>query len=130
MDITLYDATGNTKITDTTGLKVNITMPIPDALRAYAGNNKIAGVVDGALDKLGVKFVTMNGVPCMSFTATHFSPYVVYVDTGNLAAGDVLDTTPKTGDGIHPKWFLSLGLASISMILFLKRDPKYKTKLS
>lgn len=130
MDITLYDSTGNTKITDTTGLKVNITMPIPDALRAYAGNNKIAGVVDGALDKLGVKFVTMNGVPCMSFTATHFSPYVVYVDTGNLAAGDVLDTTPKTGDGIHPKWFLSIGLASISMILFLKRDPKYKTKLS
>lgn len=130
MDISLYDATGANLITDTTGLKVNITMPIPDALRTYAGNNKIAGVVDETLDKLGVKFVTMNGVPCMSFTATHFSPYVVYVDTGNLVAGDVLDQTPKTGDGIHPKWFLSIGLASISMILFLKRDPKYKTRLS
>lgn len=130
MDISLYDATGANKITDTTGLKVNITMPIPDALRTYAGNNKIAGVVDGSLDKLGVKFVTMNGVPSMSFTATHFSPYVVYVDTGNLVAGNVLDQTPQTGDGIHPKWFLSIGLASISMILFLKRDPKYKTRIS
>ena len=130
MDISLYDATGTTKITDTTGLKVNITMPIPDALRSYAGNNKIAGIVNGSLDKLGVKFITMNGIPCMSFTATHFSPYVVYVDTGNLVAGDILDQTPKTGDGIHPKWFLSIGLASISMVLFLKRDSKYKTKLS
>lgn len=132
MDISLYDSTGTTKITDTTGLKINITMPIPDALRAYAGNNKIAAVSGGSLEKLGVKFVTMNGVPCMSFTATHFSPYVVYVDTGNLVAGDVLDQTPKTGDGIHPKWFLSVGLASISMILFLKKDSKsrYKTRLS
>ena len=130
MDISLYDSTGTRKITDTTGLKINITMPIPDELRTYAGNNKIAGIVNGSLDKLGVKFVTMNGVPCMSFTATHFSPYVVYVDTGNLAAGNVLDQTPKTGDGIHPKWFLSIGLASISMILFLKKDSKYKARLT
>lgn len=132
MDISLYDSTGTTKITNTTGLKINITMPIPDALRPYAGNNKIAAASNNRLEKLGVKFITMNGVPCMSFTATHFSPYVVYVDTGNLAAGNVLDQTPKTGDGIHPKWFLSIGLASISMILFLKKDskPRYKTKVS
>ena len=32
------------------------------------------------------------------------------------------DTTPKTGDGIHPKWFLSIALACISLILFMKRD--------
>ena len=30
--------------------------------------------------------------------------------------------TPKTGDPIHPKWFLSLGMASIALILFFKRD--------
>lgn len=57
----------------------------------------------------------------MTFTAEHFSPYVIYVDTGNLTAG-VADNTPKTGDGIHPKWFLSMGLASISAVLFLKKD--------
>ena len=130
MDISLYDATGTRKITDTTGLKINITIPIPEALKEYAGNNKIAAVVNGQIEDLAPKFVTIDGVPCISFTATHFSPYTVYVDTANLTVTNTLDATPKTGDGIHPKWFLSLGLACISMILFLKKDKKYVTKLS
>jgi hypothetical protein len=130
MDISLYDATGQTKITNTDGLTVNITMPIPDALKEYAGNNRVASVVDGALDKLNPKFTTIDGVASVTFTATHFSPYTVYVDTANLTATGTLDSTPKTGDGIHPKWFLSLGLACISMILFLKKDKSYKPRLS
>lgn len=121
MDITLYDSTGTKKITDTTGLSVQITLPLPDSLIAYAGNNKVAGVVNDKLDKLTPRFTTISGVPCVTFTAEHFSPYVIYVDTGNLTAG-VADNTPKTGDGIHPKWFLSMGLASISAVLFLKKD--------
>ncbi len=129
MDISLYDATGTTKLTNTDGLSVNITMPIPDALLSYAGNNKTAGVVNEKLDKLTPKFTTIDGVDCITFTATHFSPYTVYVDTANLTAGS-LDATPKTGDGIHPKWFLALGLALISIILFIKRDPAYKVKPS
>ncbi len=130
MDISLYDATGTRKITDTTGLKINITIPIPEALKEYAGNNKIAAVVNGQIEDLAPKFVTIDGVPCISFTATHFSPYTVYVDTANLTVTNTLDSTPKTGDGIHPKWFLSIGLACISMILFLKKDKKYTTRLS
>ena len=130
MDITLYDATGRTKITNTSNLKVNITIPIPDELRAYGGNNKAGAVVDGSLEKLNAKFTTINGVPSISFTATHFSPYTIYVDTGNITVGSTLDETPKTGDGIHPKWFLSLGLACISLILFMKKDTRYRTRLS
>lgn len=130
MDISLYDATGTQKITNTAGLKINITMPIPDDLRPYLGNNKIAAVANGSLEPLNAKFVTINGVPCISFTATHFSPYTIYVDTGNLTLSNNLDVTPKTGDGIHPKWFLSLGLASIAMILFLKKDRAYRTRIS
>ena len=125
MDISLYDAKGQNKITDTTGLKVNITIPIPDALREYAGNNRVGAVVNGELETLNPKFTTINGVPSISFTATHFSPYTIYVDTGNITISDNLDSTPKTGDGIHPKWFLSLGLACISIILFTKRDRRY-----
>ena len=124
MDISLYDSTGTVKITDTSNLAVNITMPIPDELRLYAGNNQVAGVVNGnVLDKLSPRFTTINGVPCISFTATHFSPYTVYVDTSNLSAG-VSDSTPKTGDMIHPKWFLAVALACISFILLLKKDKK------
>ena len=122
MDISLYDSTGNTKITDTTGLSISITLPLPDSLITYAGNNKVAGVVNSKLDKLSPKFSTISGVSCVTFTAEHFSPYVIYVDTNNLTAGTIADSTPKTGDGIHPKWFLSMGLACISVLLFIKKD--------
>ncbi len=123
MDISLYDSTGRTKIADTAGLSVAITMPLPDELREYAGNNKVASVAGGVLEPLNSRFTTVDGVPCIAFTATHFSPYVIYVDTGNLTESTI-DYTPKTGDPIHPKWFLALGLSAIAAILFFKRDRK------
>lgn len=127
MDISLYDATGTTKIEDTTGLSVNITMPLPDDLIQYAGNNQVAGVVNGDdLDKLNPRFTTINGIPCVSFTATHFSPYTIYVDRSNLMSG-VVDSTPKTGDPIHPKWFLVVALGCTSAILLLKKDKRNVT---
>ena len=129
MDISLYDSTGTKKITDTTGLSISITLPLPDSLITYAGNNKVAGVVNDKLDKLTPKFTTISGVSCITFTAEHFSPYVIYVDTDNLTAGVVADNTPKTGDGIHPKWFLSIGLACLSFVLFMKKDKKTLKKV-
>lgn len=129
MDISLYDSTGQTKITDVSGISVDITLPLPDDLIQYAGNNRAASVVNGQLEDLGTKFTTIDGVPCVQFTATHFSPYTIYVDKANLTEG-MIDATPKTGDPIHPKWFLAIGLACISIILFCKKDkgqPKVKT---
>lgn len=105
-------------------------MPIPDELVQYAGNNKAGAVANGSLEDLGVKFTTVNGVPCINFTATHFSPYTIYVDTANLTASGTIDATPKTGDPIHPKWFLAIGMACISLILFFKKDRVYVKKAS
>ena len=121
MDISLYDSTGNTKITDTSGLKIEITLPLPDSLITYAGNNKVAGVVNDKLDKLSPKFTTIDGVACVTFTAEHFSPYVIYVKTDSLESTGVADSSPKTGD-IHPKWFAVVALCCISVILFVKKD--------
>lgn len=129
MDISLYDSTGTTKITDTTGLRISITLPLPDSLIPYAGNNKVAGVVNDRLDKLSPRFTTIDGVSCVTFTAEHFSPYVIYVDTSRLSDGTVADSTPKTGDGIHPKWFLSIGLACLSFVMFMQKDNKKKEKV-
>ncbi|MDE6926896.1 MAG: hypothetical protein K2P59_16900, partial [Acetatifactor sp.] len=111
-----------------TGLSVSITLPIPDSLITYAGNNKVAGVVNDRLDKLSAKFTTISGVACITFTAEHFSPYVIYVDTANLSAGGSADSTPKTGDGIHPKWFLSIGLACLSFVMFMQKDKRKPQK--
>ncbi len=126
VDIALYDATGTNLITDTTGLSITVTVPIPDSMIAYAGNNKVAYVGNETLEDLNVRFTSINGVPCMTFTANKFNPasYCIYVDTNHLSQGASFDSTPKTGDGIHPKWFLSLGLMCISMVLFLKKDKK------
>ncbi len=129
MDISLYDSTGTRKITDTTGLRINVTLPLPDSLIPYAGNNKVAGVVNERLDKLSPKFTTIDRVSCVTFTAEHFSPYVIYVDTSRLSEGNVADSTPKTGDGIHPKWFLSIGLACMALVMFLQKDNRQKVKV-
>lgn len=129
MDISLYDSTGTNRITDTTGLRISITLPLPDSLIPYAGNNKVAGVVNDRLDKLTPRFTTIDGVSCVTFVAEHFSPYVIYVDTSRLSDGTVADSTPKTGDGIHPKWFLSIGLACLSFIMFMQKDNRKKEKV-
>lgn len=127
MDISLYDSTGTTKIADTSGISVNITLPLPDELAPYAGNNRIASTLGGNLEDINSRFTTVDGVPCISFTATHFSPYVIYVDTANLTEATI-DVTPKTGDPIHPKWFLAVGLAAVSVILFFKKDKRVKPR--
>lgn len=126
MDISLYDKTGTTKIQNTDGISVTITMPIPDALVNYAGNNKAGAVVgNNTLEKLQTRFTTIDGVPCISFVATHFSPYTIYVDLNNMSAnGGVIDATPVTGDPIHPKWFLSIGLALMSIMMFFMKGSK------
>ncbi len=124
MDISLYDSTGTKKVENTDALRVTVTLPIPEDLVKYAGNNKVGYVVNGKLVKISPKFTTINGVPCITFVAPHFSPYVIYADTSDLSAGTVLDSTPKTGDGIAPKWFLSMGLAAVAVFLFVKKDKK------
>lgn len=126
MDISLYDATGTTKLENLSGVSVTITMPIPDALTPYGGNNKAGAVLGSTLEKLDARFTTINNVPCISFTATHFSPYTIYVDTNNLTATGTADITPKTADPIEPKWFLVLGLAFMSILMFVLRGPKAK----
>lgn len=130
MDISLYDASGNNKITDTEGLNVTVTIPIPDQMIQYGGNTRMAAIENGQLQDLDVTFTTIDGIACMSFTAPHFSPYVAYVDTNNLVAGQTMDATPKTGDPIHPKWFLALGMACFSVLLFATGDKKRKFKVA
>ena len=128
MDISLYDKTGTSKIQNLDNTSVTITMPIPDALVSYGGNNKAASVVNGdTLEKLDARFTTIDGVPCISFVAKHFSPYTIYVDLNNLTASlNGSDVTPTTGDPIHPKWFLSIGLGLMSIILFFLKGSKKK----
>ncbi len=128
MDISLYDSTGQNKITDTTGLNITVTMPIPDVLIQYGGNARVAAADNGNLVQLTPRFTTIDGIACISFVPPHFSPYVIYVDTNNLIAGQMLDSTPATGDPIHPKWFAAIGMACVSILLFVTSDGRKRKK--
>lgn len=124
-DISLYDSTGTNKISPLPeGISVTITMPIPDDLAVYGGNAKVASTIGGQLEPIEPKFTVINDIPCMNYTVTHLSPYMVYVDTANLTEAGISDLTPKTADGLHPKWFLCIGLAALALLLLIKRDPE------
>lgn len=126
MDISLYDSTGTTKIENPVGVSVVLTIPLPEELRLYGGNNRAAAVANGQIEELGARFSSIDGTPCITFTANHFSPYGLYVDVSNLTSGEMLDNSPKTGDPIHPKWFLVIGLMACSLLLFMRKDPAPK----
>ena len=128
MDISLYDSTGTKKIEDPEGVTATLTVPIPEELALYGGNNKVATVdKNGNLEDLSTRFTTIDGSQCAVFTAPHFSPYGFYVNVKTLGSSQ-LDPNPKTADPINPKWFLAAGLAALSIFLFLKKDPKPKVR--
>jgi hypothetical protein len=54
MDISLYDSTGNTKITDTTGLSISITLPLPD----------FSGATGASIKDISV--LILANIPCVS----------------------------------------------------------------
>ena len=126
MDISLRDENGNP--VDANGVTVTMTLPLPDSLAGYGANNRVAAVdATGNLEDLNTQFSMLQGRECATFVAPHFSPYGFYVDVSNLDYG-VMDSIPKTGDPISPKWFISIGLAALSIFLFLKKDPKPKAQ--
>jgi hypothetical protein len=128
MDVSLYDSTGQNKITNTNGLNITVTMPIPDNLIQYGGNARVAATDNGNLQQITPKFTTIDGIACISFVPPHFSPYVIYVDKSNLIAGQMYDSTPATGDPIHPKWFAVIGMACLSVLLFAGSTPRRRRR--
>lgn len=91
---------------------------------------------DGQLEAVNYEITESNGENKIRFTTSHFSPYGIYEydsfgGTGVVSNGKAIirggsrDNTPDTGDPIHPKWFLALGLAALACVfLFYKGQGK------
>lgn len=92
MDIGIYAKGTNTKLQPQNGNMVTITCPIPKELLAYKDKIAVVCVVDGKLEVLHTGLLNKDGVWCVVFKASHFSPYAFVVDeTGKLstlAAGE------------------------------------------
>ncbi len=82
MDISLYQAGTDTKVTINPGYYLTLTIPVPDELLPYSENISVVHVSDlSQLEILPSVHADVNGIDCIQFTATSFSPYafVVYL---------------------------------------------------
>ena len=89
---------------------------------------------DGQLEAVEHRVVELEDGNYIQLTVNHFSPYGIYQYTAMNAQAVVTDgravitnpsgnkdDTPDTGDFLHPKWFLALGLLAGAVALFFYR---------
>lgn len=129
-DISMRDENG-ISITGLGKKNLLLTLPVPDDIEPQ--NARVLCVdADGQLESVAAQLTELNGQPCLQFYARHFSHYGIYTflnDQGAQVSHGKLDASPDTGDnGIHPKWFLCVGMASAAIVLFLWRDKKSKIR--
>ena len=133
LDISLYVKGTDTKVQPNTGTSVTITCPIPENLLANKDKVKVICVIDGKLTVLETKLVEIDGVWCARFTANHFSPYAMVVDTttalsnvGNMTNKAATDTTnPKTSDNSATSISI-ITLMSVTALTVVSKKRKFK----
>ncbi len=122
LDISVYLRGTNTKVQPQSGAGVTFTIPIPSSLLADK-DKIIVGYVadDGKLILLPVDVVTVDGVSCIRFTASHFSVYALILDPASKLASSV--RVPNTGSEESACGLLLLGAALLCLgaALVLKR---------
>lgn len=135
-DISLYDASGTISITRLGKQYITVQVPVPEKVSAE-GLNVVTLDQDGQLEAVEHRILELEDGNYLQFTTSHFSPYGIYnyssfgaqaqVSNGKAVFTSLSgskDDTPDTGDPIHPKWFLALGLFSASVALFFYGNRK------
>lgn len=105
-----------------------LTVPVPDDMVPEHAR-VLCMDEDGQLESVAAQLTEINGQPCLQFYARHFSHYGIYTflnEQGAQVSHGKLDASPDTGDGIHPKWFLCVGMTAAAMVLFLWKGKKSK----
>lgn len=140
-DITLYERGGQIPITKLGKQYITVLMPKPAG--SADGLHLVTLDGDGQLEAVEFQIVNLEDGDYIQFTTSHFSPYGLYKSTGNPGEGVVSngtafvsgmgtkDDTPDTGDFVHPKWVLAIGLFAAAVAMFLygtgkKRKNKIK----
>ena len=124
LDISLYIKGTDTKVQPADGTYVTITCPIPENLLANKDKIKVVCLIDGKLTVLETKVVEIDGVWCVQFNATHFSPYAMVVDTTNALSNTTPATTNPKTEGNNPVGIIAI--LSISTLGFVSKKRKFK----
>lgn len=137
-DLTLMDQTDTVMIKKLGKQSVSVSLPVPEGMDTDR-MHVVTLDQDGQLEAVSYELIEENGEKKLSFMTNHFSPYGIYQQesfggSGVVSNGKTLirgtgarDATPDTGDFLHPKWFLAMGLTALSVLCFFYRD-KTKTE--
>lgn len=136
-EVSLYDASGTVPITRLGKQAMTVQVPLPSGIVADS-MHVVTLDQDGQLEAVEHRVVSLSDGDYLQFTTNHFSPFGIYnyeglngqayVTNGQAVITSLSgnkDDTPDTGDQIHPKWFLTLGLLAGAIALFFyKGKPK------
>lgn len=143
LDISFFSSGTDTKIQPNSGTSVKIRVPVPTELLVNKESIVVVCIINGKLTVLDTKIVEVDGVYCVEFTASHFSPYAFVVDTNKqilavaptptvIPAPTVIPeptvtvtptANPTTGDVVNFFPFAIVALGSLT-ILYLKKKRK------
>ena len=138
-DISLYDRSGQIPITKLGKQYITIMLPLPDGC-STENLHMVTLDSDGQLEAVEYQILNLEDGDYIQFKTNHFSSYGIYEYSSYGGQGVVnngsafinmsgnKDNTPDTGDGIHPKWILALGLLAASTALFFYKGKKVKIK--
>lgn len=133
----LYDGSGSVPINKLGKQYITVQMKVPDGI--VPDNLHVVTLdQDGQMEAVSHRVKELSDGNYIQFTTNHFSPIGIYNYTAvngqatvtngksvilNLSGNK--DNTPDTGDPLHPKWFLAIGLLAGSIALFFyKGKPK------
>ena len=130
-EISLMDETDTVPIHKLGKQTATVELSVPDGISTDQ-MHVVTLDHDGQLEAVNYEIVESNGENKIRFTTSHFSPYGIYeydgfggtgvVSNGKaIIRGGMKDNTPDTGDLIHPKWFLALGLAALACVFLFYR---------
>lgn len=141
-DMTLYDASGTIPITRLGKQYITVQVKMPSGTSAE-NLHVVTLDQDGQLEAVEHRVTELEDGSYIQFTTSHFSPFGIYQYTSMNAQAVVTDgkavitnptgnkdDTPDTGDFLHPKWFLALGLLAGAVALFFYRGKPKKTNIS
>lgn len=115
--------------------KLTITLPVSDTL-AQEYLRLITVDQDGQLEEIPLQIMSENDLYWIQFDVQHLSPFALYVEKNNNQSLNQInmqktflssrkDESPETGDwNVNTKWFLIVGLVSVSLILMLYKGKR------
>lgn len=120
-DISLLDYNTGVHITKFGKQKLPISISIPDNMPT-TNLHVICLDEDEQLEDLPFEVVAEDSGLVINFDISHTGTYGLYSFNSTAVSLFKLDESPDTGDYIHPKWFLAIGLFALGLIFIFLKD--------